>query len=136
MNMKEYERDHQDILAQYEQLQELMAAGISANAARVSDLLRQINTNIRLHLVTEERFLYPVLQESDHADAAEIGERFAADMIGLYQRFTEYIANWRDPAAIEAEPEHFEQATTAIFKALGERIQREESELHPVAAQV
>ena len=128
MDIRHYRDTHQQVLGQIDQLRGLIRGGIPANSAAISELLVNIASGIKFHLAAEDKVLYPT--------AMEAGERYQQEMKGLSAAFGELVMRWRVPSRVAADPEGFRSHANTVFKALFERIMREERELYPIAEQV
>ena len=99
-------------------------------------LLIRLSGKLKVHLQAEDAKLYPALIDSGDAEAAELAQSFQAEMGGLVEAFEGYMAAWRSPVAIEKDPDGFCEASHQLLKALGDRIERENRQLYPLADQV
>lgn len=136
MDIRHYRDTHQQVLRQIDQLRGLIRGGIPANSAAISELLVNIASGIKFHLAAEDKVLYPTLARSGDSIAMEAGERYQQEMKGLSAAFGELVIRWRVPSRVAADPEGFRSHANTVFKALFERIMREERELYPIAEQV
>ncbi|GGY23507.1 hypothetical protein GCM10008098_16210 [Rhodanobacter panaciterrae] len=65
-----------------------------------------------------------------------IGKQFQNEMGGLAATYAAFATRWNLSAKIAADPQGFRDDANAIFKALHQRIQRENRELYPLAEQI
>lgn len=136
MDIRHYRATHQQVLGQIEQLRGLIRGGIPANAERISGLLVNIASGIKFHLAAEDKVLYPTLARSGDPTAMEVGQRYQDEMQGLSAAFGDLVTRWRVPSRVAEDPEGFRSHANTVFKALFERIMREERELYPIAERV
>jgi hypothetical protein len=54
-------------------------------------------------------------------------------MGGLAQTYGEFVKQWSFAAKIAGDPEGFRNQANIVFKALHQRVQRENRELYPLA---
>ncbi len=135
MDISRYHRDHARILEQIETLRHLSREGVAANAARIGEAIVGMASHVKFHLAAEEQVLYPAMARSADAELAALAERYRGEMRGLSQAFADFVARWRVPARLEAEPEGFRRDANTVLRALFERLQREDAELYPAAEQ-
>ncbi|MGQ4582456.1 hemerythrin domain-containing protein [Lysobacter sp. F60174L2] len=136
MNIDRYRNDHATILGQVEELRQLIRSGIEAQADAIAEHLVRVSSGIKFHLLAEDSVLYPAMEKADAAEVVALSRRYRAEMAGIAQRFREFVARWRVGARIGAEPETFRHEANEIFRALYERLQREDRELYPAAEQL
>jgi hypothetical protein len=86
---------------------------------------------LKLHLAMEDEGLYPSLSESVDAKIRDMARAFAVEMGSLAATFHAYNDRWTVPA-IAQQPEVFAQETRAVFRALADRIDRENNDLYPL----
>ena len=133
MDIQHYHRDHAAILGQIEALRALSRDGIAGNGAAIGQAIVSTASRIKFHLAAEDRVLYPTLSGSGDAGLAALGRRYQDEMQQLSAAFAGFVAQWRVPARISADPEGFRQAANTVLKALFERMKREERDLYPLA---
>lgn len=136
MNMDRYHRDHGNILAQIDTLRSLTHAGIAGNGERIARHIADTASLIKFHLVAEDQVLYPRLARSGVPEVEQLSTRYQQEMEGLAEAFRTFVAKWRVPARLEADPEGFRRDANTVLKALYERLQRENRELYPAAEQL
>jgi hypothetical protein len=133
MDIQRYHHDHAAIFRQISALRELSRAGVSENAARISELITGTASHIKFHLAAEDRVLYPVLARSGDAHVAAMSRRYQDEMQGIARAFAEFVARWRVPSRLMSDPEGFRRDANVVLRALFERLQRESVELYPAA---
>jgi hemerythrin-like domain-containing protein len=136
MDIEHYRQQHEQILGHVSTLRELIAGGIGTNADAIARELSGMSMSIRFHLASEDSVLYPALRASSHPEVAAVGERFQSEMDGIAGAYAAFVGRWRVGAHIASSSEEFRAEANAVFKALHERIRREEQELYPVAERV
>jgi iron-sulfur cluster repair protein YtfE (RIC family) len=126
-----FRAQHDEILA--------MAGGISRMLeAREPDIMavrKQLSLlagKVNFHLAMEDKALYPRLMERKGTRAEAMAGKFMSEMGGLAQVFGNYTSKWQ-PSAIRADLPGFANETRKVFGALAKRIERENSDLYPLA---
>ncbi len=136
MNIDKFKHDHAVILGRVGELRRLVQAGAADNAPAIANLVVSISAIIKLHLSSEDRVLYPALSASSDSAAVRTAERFKSEMGAIAAAYSEFSRKWILASRVAAEPEAFREDANRVFKALHERIQRENRELYPLAERV
>lgn len=102
-------------------------------AYKLTMLLAKLGGVLRIHLAQEDKVLYPRLMRSVDPEVADTARRFVAEMGQIGPAFAAYADTWRFADAIIAEPDRFRAETDVLFAALGDRIERENDVLYPMA---
>lgn len=136
MNVERFQQDHLAIAGKVSDLRALVHSSVVANAEAIAKMIIDMSTAIKLHLAAEDRMLYPALLNSAHADIVRIGNAFRTEMGGIADAYLAFSRQWNTAKAIAAKPEDFRSQANQVFKALHERIQRENKELYPAAERI
>lgn len=136
MNIDKFHQDHASILSSVSQLRTLVQAGVAQNAGEISKVIVKISSVIKLHLAAEDRMLYPTLLSSDDPEVVKVGKSFQAEMGGIASAYVAFSSKWNLESKVAASPDAFRREANDIFKALHQRIQRENTELYPLAEEI
>ncbi|WP_206956271.1 hemerythrin domain-containing protein [Trinickia acidisoli] len=136
MNIDKFKHQHVEIMQAVTELRSLAAAGVAENATQISAKIVSMSATIKLHLSVEDTVLYPALQKSPNAAHAALGSRYQSEMNGLAGAYTQFVGKWLSAKRIADDVDGFRADANAVFKALHERIQRENNELYPVLEQI
>jgi len=124
---------------------EEMAANIVASvgtyrdeydAISIARLIGKLNALLRVHFAYEDSILYPRMICSGDRDAAALAFQFDAEMGALAPQFEDFARRWSGPTVIAGMFDMFREEATALFAALGARIERENDLLYPLAQRV
>ena len=115
-----------DKLCQYD------ATGARTNAFAISLLLSQLSGKAKIHLASEDQFLYPSLFKYPQPEIQAIARRFAGEMGSLAAEFIAYANKYSNAAKIRDHAEAFIQNTKVVAAKLRERILRENEDLYPL----
>lgn len=129
-----FRQQHNEMLGIAKELQSLLdpiALSHDATAARIC--LSNLMGRLTLHLVTEDKVLYPELEASKDAEVAAMARRYSSEMKTTTAAVLAYNVRWATPSAIKADAAGFVRETTQILSALANRIKRENNELYPTA---
>lgn len=133
MNVDKYKDQHNEILRYVQSLRHLIKAGIAEHANEISELIVTMSSGIKFHLAAEDNVLYPALAAASDPRIVQMSKRYQTEMTGIAGVYTEFAKKWRVGNNIAAAPEEFRNEANAVFKALHERIQKENTELYPAA---
>lgn len=95
----------------------------------------QLRNQLIAHLKREDWVLYPSMLTSRDRLLAATAQDFADEMGHISEAFSAYSRQWL-PEAIAADWPGYCTATKGILGALARRIEREDSELYPLASTV
>lgn len=133
MNIDRFKQDHVDFFSSVTELRHLVQSGVREHAAELAKRLVSISSAIKMHLAAEDRMLYPALERSADAVTAQTGRQFREEMGSLAPALNTFMAHWSLASRITADPQGFRDDANAVFKALHQRVQRENRELYPLA---
>ncbi|MBN8806842.1 MAG: hemerythrin domain-containing protein [Sphingomonas sp.] len=105
----------------------------SAQAFRLTILLAKLVGTLRIHFAQEDRHLYPSLMASGQGGTAAVARRFFEEMGHLGPALMAFVERWRSPDAIVADWTGYRDEQRAVFTALADRIERENTILYPLA---
>ncbi|MBL7670954.1 MAG: hemerythrin domain-containing protein [Bdellovibrionaceae bacterium] len=129
-----FRADHKDMVGIVGEISKLLnEAGLGANPAPVTGLLGKLVGKLKIHLVTEDRSLYPQLLKSSDPKVKATAEKFQAEMGGIKTVVEAFATKWMDPREIKAHPAAFIKETKGLFDALAKRIEKEDNELYALA---
>lgn len=121
---------HDEILAMTREITDKLKA--EPDAPLIRKLLSSLAGKVNFHLAMEDKALYPRLAQQKDTHANTLAAKFMAEMGGLAGVFMAYNNKWQ-VSAIKSDPEGFAHETRKVFGALAHRIQRENTELYPLA---
>jgi hypothetical protein len=87
------------------------------------------------HLTAEDVWLYPLLMTSSDDTVRSVATACFEDMGGIHGAWNAYRDLWTLSAILEA-PTRFRAATDGVIGALAMRVERENTELYPLADHV
>jgi len=99
-------------------------------------ILMQLNRLLgilRVHLAQEDVELYPRLMSSNDPKVAQTAAAFVAEMGGLAFKLEGFAWHWSCSASIAGNIDEFREGVHELVLALAVRIERENSELYPLA---
>lgn len=102
------------------------ALPVTVHLAKLAHLLR-------LHLTTEDEWLYPAMIASGEPLAASLALAYRNEVGGVAEDVEAFLARWNSSTVIGLRFEHFRQELFCLFHKLEDRIGREDDELYPLA---
>jgi hypothetical protein len=133
LRTQSYREQHDQLLGLAGELGGLLGkADNDFPATQARHLLSEIAGRLTVHLAMEDKHLYPSLLQHGDATVRQTAERFVEEMGGIASVFKTYLANWPSAEAVSRNPAGFRDATKGILKALGGRIQQENTVLYPI----
>lgn len=130
MDVSELKRQHDEI---GRVAQELAAAVANLDQHQPIAALRwELARLLMTHLAMEDRLFYPAMQRLPDAEARATAAAFQTEMGGLSGTFAAYMRCWTDDR-VTAEWPTFCVDTQNLLFALAQRIERENSQLYPLA---
>ncbi len=115
-----------------EALPALVAQPQREHAVRITLLLAKLTGLLRIHFAQEDRALYPSLMASGRGTVAEVARRFFEEMGQIGPLYAGFAEKWSNADALAAAPGEFQSECLAIFRALADRIARENDVLYPL----
>lgn len=105
---------------------------IEADAFSISLMLGQLAGKIKIHMMTEDKFVYPSLLSHTSPKVQSVSRQFSDEMGDLAKTFEAYKTKFMNSREISASPAEFMQQTKVIAAALIKRIEKENKELYPL----
>lgn len=130
MDVSELRRQHRELGDTARKLAQ--AISMPDRPDGVSAVRWQLARQLMTHLALEDRILYPTMQRSDDSGIRDTADRLHRETGALAATFSTYMTEWSD-ARISREWRGFCIETGTILRALGERIEREDRTLYPLA---
>lgn len=127
--------EHADLSRLSRELIALLGAPDAPPPAMLDPIRKAFGDTLTRHLKCEDWALYPRLQATGEAEAADLAREFAGALGHIADDYEAYERRW-PPARVEAEWESFCAETTKILGAIEARIERENCELYPVVDQL
>jgi hypothetical protein len=132
MNIDNLTRQHQEIEASMDYVMNIInEKKVEEKAFDIAMELNKLAGKLKIHLISENNFLYPDLLKSSNTPLKELAENFMNEMIPIGDKFMEYKDNYNTKSKILSDVDKFIKETKEIFKLLKTRLEREDKELYP-----
>jgi len=133
MNIDNLKEQHNKIRELINEVKQHMSLEKSDDNLRV--LAYEINKLagvLRIHLSSEDRYLYPLLMESDNTSTKQLTESFDRSMGGLSNAFISFKTRYNTYDKIKLDYQNFEAELKMVLTQLLTRLDREDQELYPL----
>jgi hemerythrin-like domain-containing protein len=132
--------DIQNLQRQHQEIKELVAqlatydreSIVQEKAFDISLILGKMAGKIKLHLLADDRYVYPSLATHQSTETRAISQKFADEMGNLASAFGQFQENYAGASKIRALAKDFVSDSKIIIKAIMERIEREDKSLYPL----
>ena len=124
--------DHQKLLTLVGEINTLTTGGpenIKSNAQKIGHTLARLSGILKMHLASEDQFLYPKLAGHSDPKLSGMAKAFQEEMGSITDVYKAFSTKW-NMGTIEASPVEFNNECKEVFKVIGMRINREENELY------
>lgn len=133
MDVINLQRQHNEVmnLANYI-LNNIKSCTVEQN---LNEIVKSINTiagKLKIHLLNEDKYLYPSLLNSSDSVLNTFGKKYSEEMKEVSKAYDDYKSKYNTASKIKQNIENFSKDTEGIFRALSNRIYREEKELYPL----
>ncbi|PKM50862.1 MAG: cation-binding protein [Firmicutes bacterium HGW-Firmicutes-7] len=101
-------------------------------ASEVAKIISTLSGRLKIHLQTEDKFLYPKLLTDNNAEIRKTTELYIKEMGNISTEFENYKNQFNTRSKICADIENFKKQTKLIFQVLGKRLDQEDGHLYPM----
>lgn len=133
MDLTNLKRQHSEIidLAGYI-LNDIKNNTVDKNIEQVVKSINTISGKLKIHLLSEDEYLYPNLLSSSDTALNMFGKKYYEEMNEVSKGYDEYKAKYNTSSKLKQNIIDFKEDTERIFSALSNRVEREEKELYPL----
>src|SRR5690554_1338768 len=124
-------RQHREVREAFATIDGLLKKDDIESTAR--DIAKAINLlagKLKMHLMSEDKFLYPELKESPKINVREIAENFSHEMGGVADEYASFVKKYNIASKIVGESADFRTDYTNIKRLVLDRIDREDKHLY------
>jgi len=102
------------------------------NSENISISINQLAGLLRIHLSSEDRYLYPKMINSGNKNIQELAEKFDKEMGGLSNNYITFKIKYNASYKIMEDTLTFKKEVDSIMDKLLERLIKEDAELYPL----
>jgi hypothetical protein len=130
MDFTDLKRQHNEVMniANYI-LENIKNCTVDENINEVVKNINIISGKLKIHMVNEDKHLYPYLLNSSDPLLNTFGKKYGEEMEGVSKVYEEYKSKYNTATKIKQNMDGFNTATKQTFVALSNRIYKEEKEL-------
>ncbi|MEG6584618.1 hemerythrin domain-containing protein [Dendrosporobacter sp. 1207_IL3150] len=126
-------RQHNDIKELAEKINAYRSEQlVTENAFNITMLIGQLSGKIKVHMTTEDKFVYPTLAKHSDSNVRNISGMFYEEMGDLAKVFESYKTKYLSTKNIVTNPASFIAETKTIVHAISKRIDKENTQLYPL----
>jgi len=132
-NLDMLKRQHKDILAVINNIEKLIANNsLDTDAKDISYNLNILSGKLKIHLISEDKFLYPQLMNSNNENIWNTAHAFNYEMGSVAESFASFVQRYNVPGKILNNKEGFIAESKIIFDMIKNRINKEDNKLYPL----
>lgn len=132
-NISNLKRQHLEIQQVVSQIEDLIKQNnLEDKAAKIAQNISILAGKLKIHLDTEDKFLYPDLLKDDRSNLRKMAKEYSEEMGNISKVFMNYKDNFNTKSKIMKNMEGFKSETASVFQVLGKRISKENKELYPL----
>jgi len=132
MDIVNLERQHKEVYTLVEEIRSYDKTSAAEHAPAIAKSLAQLSGIIKMHLLSEDKFLYPALKQHADEKVRTTAVAFDEEMQALAKAFEAYKAKYIIASKIIQNTEEFLKETKAVFATLEKRMRKEDQELYPL----
>src|SRR5690606_15091693 len=126
-------RQHEEIRASIAYILDIInKEQVEEKAMDIAKELNKLAGKLKIHLISENDFLYPDLLNSSNMKLKELAETYMNEMLGIGDSFMAYKDNYNTKTKILADVDSFVKETKETFQLLEARLNKEDKELYPL----
>ncbi|WP_099467605.1 hemerythrin domain-containing protein [Konateibacter massiliensis] len=131
MNLSSYLEQHKSIAEEIAFIKNnLNAKSVESNADEIALHINQLSGKIKIHLMNEDKFLYPSLGNHQDEGVRKMAADYQTEMGGLQETFKIFKDKYNTKTKILENKELFIKEGTEVIKAIEQRISKEEDGIY------
>lgn len=131
INLTTLNRQHATIINEIKLLQVEVQKDVSSiNAATAALHISKLAGQLNLHLLNEDKFLYPSLLQSPDLQVQQMANQYITDMGNLAGSYVKYKNDYNTKTKINENIDSFIRDTKLTMNALNTRLEKEDHELY------
>ena len=131
MILQNYIEQHRSIIIEIDAIKKFTSSGnITENASEIALHISALAGKIKMHLVNEDKFLYPDLVSRGNPEVSKLAEQYQNEMGGLAEVFIQFKDSYNTKSKIVGKDNELMKSAKAIIEQIEKRIAKEEKELY------
>lgn len=132
INLDNLIRQHDTIYTEINFIMEEVSKGSAINVAETVLHINKLAGNLNIHLMNEDKFLYPNLLKSTDLTVQKLAVQYNSEMGDLANIFTEYKNKYNTSFKINEKKDSFINDTKKVLNTLVKRIEKEDNGLYKI----
>lgn len=133
MDVSNLKRQHNDVMSLAIYISDsIKNSTVNENLNEIVKSINIISGKLKIHLLNEDKYLYPYLLNSEDARLNKFGKKYNEEMKEVTKAYEDYKSKYNTVNKIKQNIDEFKEDTERIFGTLSNRIDREEKELYPL----
>jgi hemerythrin-like domain-containing protein len=133
INLTNLNRQHDSIMAEIVLLEEEIKKGSNAmDTAKAALHISKLAGLLKIHLLEEDKFLYPDLFNSANNEIKDLAQRYNKEMGSLSEEYTDFKNNYNVGNKLKGKEAVFLSDAKKIIEILKRRISKENTELYRI----
>lgn len=135
INLNNLNRQHKNIKEEIQFIvNEMKKGNAGIDTAETALHISRLAGQLRIHLLEEDKFLYPELLKSSDEIIRELTSQYITEMGNLAMEYTEFKISYNTSGKIKNNIDNFLMDADRILKALSNRLSKEDKELYHLIA--
>ena len=131
MYLKNYLDQHETVKKEMDVIKRLITSSdIAVHSKEIASHINTLAGKISMHLLMEDRYLYPGLAEHGNEQIKKMSETFQKEMGNLAEVFMSYKERYNTAPKVIQNMNSIKSDTNEVFSKIEKRIQKEETELY------
>lgn len=129
-NLDILKKQHSEILALVEKIETLTRQDLKEAAKEIAFHINALSGKLKVHLMSEDKFLYPDLMKNQNEIVRDTAQKFNAEMGGLADTLNMFVQKYNTYSKILQNENSFKAESKTIFHVIMDRMHREDHKLY------
>lgn len=131
MNLSNYLEQHKSISSEIYKIKDLVKReDFESQANEVAHHISTLAGRLKIHLLNEDRYLYPNLKESEDVNIANLAKEYQNEMGDLAVEFTSFKDKYNTKSKLLKNESEFRSEIDEIIRKIESRIKKEENGIY------
>lgn len=131
-NLDMLEKQHEEVLILIHNINQLASKGLEDNVKEIAFQINALSGKLKMHLMSEDKFLYPSLTQSSNSTIRNTANAFQKEMGSLAELFLVFSQKYNIAMKITENKESFLSESKQIFQKIESRMKKEDIHLYPL----
>jgi hemerythrin-like domain-containing protein len=136
INFEKMNKQHSVVMEEVSFIEgEISKGPARINVAETALHISKMAGLLKIHLLEEDRFLYPNLLNSSDAELQALTKEYISEIGNIADRYTNFKTNYNVTSKINKDVDKFLEDAKVMMKEIKNRISKEDRELYFLAKQ-